>query len=345
MRCTRDAARAFTIAAILAAPGFFAGCADSDVDGPGASDRFDVGILVIAGNAGRAGWPDGDAIRVSVVHDGAPIGDAIVTANGATLTDRGDFYELPPPFELQPFESLAFAVRLPSFAQRDTLLVPERPRILGPLENADLTGCGSIEIEWSRFTGAGGAWVVVDGAGGETAAFGSRDAQGSLAIIPVPRLSSNDASISVLALSAPVDSFRPDAPLRRVIPAGVHRLAWSTPRAVRLDPASPLETNTPDSLTTWFESGDSVRIAWSPDSVRVRRLSISTQFFAEGNLRWEIVSPEGFLPPVTFARVPDGARACAPLARTPAPIEAGVEYLIELTGAGHTGRGRGVPLR
>jgi len=345
MRRADRSARAYAAAAILAAAAIAAGCGDSEVDGPNASDPFHVGILVIAGSAGRPGWPDGDAVRVSVARDGAPVAGTIVTLDGGELVDRGDYYEPPSPLTLGAGDSLAFAVRLPGFTRRDTIAMPQRPRILGPPENADLLGCGAIEIEWSRFAGASGAWLAIDGATGETAVFAVRDAQASSAIIPAPRLASDDARVAVLALSTPIDPFRPDAPLPSLVPSGVHRLAWSAPRAVLLDPASPLETDAPESLAVWFESGDSVRVAWSPDSVRVRRLTISTQFFAEGNLRWEIDSEEGFLPPVAFGRVPDGARACVPLGRTPAPIDAGVEYLIEVTGARHTGRGRGVPVR
>lgn len=346
MQSVRRVARArAAAAAILTAAVTGGGCGDSDVDGLGALDRFDVGILVVDESGGRAGWPDGDVARVSLARDGTPVHGAIVTVNGAALADRGDYYEPPTPLDLEPLDTLAFAVRLPGFTRRDTVFVTEPPRILGPPENADLRGCGAIEVEWSRFAGASGAWVAIDGDAGEEAVFASRDPQASAAIVSVPHLDASGARVRVLALATPLDAFRPDAPPPALVPAGVHVLAWSAPRRVLLDPGNPLETFEPESLSVRFEAGDTVRIAWTPDTVRVRRLTISTQFFAEGNLRWEIDSPGGFLPPVAFGRVPDGARACVPLERAPAPMEPGVEYLIEAAGARHTGRGRGVPIR
>lgn len=326
-------------ATLLTAASLLAACGDQDVSGPAASE-FEVGIVAMVEAPSVTDWPSGNVLRVSVTRNGASVGGAVVSAGQARMEERGDYYEpaTPPDFAMDSL--IAIEVRLPGFTRRDTLAAPTPSRIVAPMPGADLRGCSFFALEWRVLPDADSAWILVEGDGGATLTVAA--SQGS-ATISAPTFAQPAARVRVLSLER-ASAFRPDRAFPAIIPSGVHRLAWSAPIDINLDPRSPLEVATPESLFVAFEVDDSVRIVWSPDTARVHRLTVSTQFYAEGNLRWQIVSDDGFLPPVVFGALPAGSRACAPAGGVPGPIQPGVEYFVEVIGKRHSGSVRGIPL-
>ncbi len=345
-RVARGAALALAVALAVVLAVVLAGCGSQSVTtlDPGAG--IEVGILLMTGSPGLAGWPLGDAVRVSVVQRGRVVDGAEVRLGGVPLIDRGAFFEPDPPPALSPESLLAIDVSIPGFARRDTARVPFPARLGSPRAESDLSGCADVAVEWSAFPEADGAWVVF-ASGSRITARGVRDVVSPSAIVTPPAAGdpTDSSRIGVLALTSPIEAFRPDAPLPDTIPAGAHVLSWTDFRAVQLLAADSGAPVLPDTLTVAWVAGIPPSIAWSPDTAHVERLIVAAQFFAEGNLRWEIAAPPpGLLPPVSFGELPAGAHACFPNDGVPAPLTPGVEYLIEVAGRHRVGRGRGVPV-
>jgi hypothetical protein len=323
----------------LVALSVLAACGDQEVSGPTPSE-FQVGIVAMVGAPSGIEWPSGDVLRVSVTRNGAPVEGAIVSAGEARMEERSDYYEPATAPDFGSDSLIAIEVRLPGFTYRDTLTAPTPALVLAPMSGADLRGCGFVAFEWRGSPDVDSAWVLIEGDSSATVAV--TGARGS-ATIAAPSFTQASARVRVLSLERP-SAFPHDRAFPAIIPAGSHHLAWSEPIEILLDPQSPLEVAAPESLFVALEAqGDTVRILWAPDTVRVHRLTVSTQFFAEGNLRWQIVSDDGFLSPVLFGSAPAGSRACAP-AGAPGPIQPGVEYFVEVIGKRHAGSTRDIPL-
>ncbi len=326
----------------LAAAILLSGCASQSVEEIRPAP-FDVGILLLAGSPSLAGWPAGDALRVSVTRADAPVAGAEAALDGAPLASRGAYLEPSGPLDWAPDSQHVVTVRVGTSTWVDTLRVPSTPILFDPSAGANLRGCADLFVSWSAFDGAAGAWILIEDSGGGRVARAARDPDVTSAVTSLPALAPGAALVGVLVLSAPLDSFPPDQALRETVPPGRHVLAWTELAATLLDSANPLETDTPDTLFVTFLPGDTARIAWSPDTVRAARVVVSRQVLAEGNLVWEIASDAGMLPPIDYGTLPADGRACVPPTGAPTPLAQGVEYLVEVIGRRHIGTARGVP--
>ncbi len=335
-RLGRCLARAL-VAAILVA-----GCASQSVEDL-RPPPFDVGILLLAGSPSLAGWPAGDALRVSVTRAGTPVAGAEAALDGAPLVPRGAYLEPAGPIVWTPDSLHVVTARVGASAWADTIRVPSTPVLFDPSAGADLRGCADLFVSWSAFDGAAGAWILIEDSAGGRVARAARDPGATAAVAPLPALAPGAARVGVLVLAAPLDSFPPDRALRETVPPGRHVLAWTDLAATLLDSANPLETDAPETLLVSFLPGDTARIVWSPDTVRAARVVVSRQVLAEGNLVWEIASDAGMLPPIDYGTLPADGRKCVPPAGPPTPLEQGVEYVVEVIGRRHIGTGRGVP--